>query len=327
LAPARRDGLWRHVHSDVRFGGILWVAQHLRMPQWRAFGTEPMRQGDLPTDYDHARTFILAQREREGITGRIAGSFYPEVMHLPAVERVVALAQAHVGCHPAGQRQTNLFHLCGFYNGREARETTRPKGTTCALFLRAVLVAAGDKRFTKAVLPVRPHMFRSMGVEYDDNKNKPTSAEWLSALPDNKALSATDAPGRGDLYHIVIPSVLTGKKASNGEPIADSGHDGIVVSARRTAQSIVMETIDGGQASDGAHGWWTTMGTRTFAPAADGSGRWEMTSHPAVRGHKLAPAEKRVLVGWARLAMVAAHFRQDYGTMANGTVYRVSLDD
>jgi hypothetical protein len=247
LTPARRSALWRHVDSNLRYGGILWVAEHLRMPQWRAFGLEPMRQGDFPTDYDHARTFILAQRGREGITGRIAGSFYPEVMHLPAVERVIALALARVGCRPSGQRQNNLFHLCGFYNGREARETTQPKGTTCAMFLRAVLVAAGDRRFTRAMLPKLPHMFRSMGLEYDDNQNKVTSAEWLSALPEHKAMSATDVPSRGDLYHIVIPSVLISRKTGKGEAIADSGHDGIVVSARRTGQSIVMETIDGGQ--------------------------------------------------------------------------------
>ena len=140
---------WNKLHqrlvqrSKDGVAGAIIVGGDLRMPDFQAFGSVEMPKRDRLTIYDHARTFVL-KHVKKGRTSRLPGNFYPELTGTTLRSKVVELAQAHVGCQPGGQKQSNLFSCCGLFGYYAAMTGTKPKGTTCGLFARAILVAAGD---------------------------------------------------------------------------------------------------------------------------------------------------------------------------------------
>ena len=280
--PKAQGELPQIMAARDRLAGILTVARELRMPQFLAFGSANLPSGDCLTDYDRARTFILKQRPEQGAP--VPGSFYPEVLNLHAGDRILALARSHVRCTPAKERQVNLFSLNGRYNYTTARKTTEPGGTTCALFARAILIAAGDPRFTEPMLGKLgqpPHMIHSMGLQYTNFK---TSGDgWVSL---DKGPAAQLAPAPGDVYFIRI---MSGKE--------DSGHIGFVEAATRTNEAeMKWTTIDGGQKAGHSKGHWTTRNDRTFKKNGSHSFPWMLQG-----GQYTINGEQRKLLGWVCL--------------------------
>ena len=126
----------------------------------------------------------------------------------------------------------------------EAAKSAQPLGTTCALFLRAALVAAGDQRFVgnRAKLgiaaPGLGDMVFGMGLD-----------KGVGAAP--KPVPELRVPGvgrrwpkgppteirRGDLYAVL----------EQREGIAESGHVGLVSEVHPAGDEVMIRTIDGGQ--------------------------------------------------------------------------------
>jgi len=107
-------------------------------------------------DYDTARLFILTTLDDAGKSNRIwpnyrttipnSKPFFPEIIRAfpDRRERIVQVAEGHWPLGPGEDRQTILFSLGGFYSYSMAKAGTRPSvGTTCILFARGVLHAAG----------------------------------------------------------------------------------------------------------------------------------------------------------------------------------------
>jgi hypothetical protein len=260
------------------------------------------------SENDVARAFILKTRTAEGVTGKLPGMFYPEVARLSAVDRVLTLAAAHIGCSPSSDKQINLFSLRCALSRNDANRATH-KRTTCALFMRSVLVAAGDGRFNGSMVQLQDStdMLGAMGLHHVGPKIE--SSEWISTL---KPLSSSAVPNPGDLYYVITPSAI-GRGMKTG--LGDSGHVGIVVKASRASTQIAMETIDGGQGTDGL-GTTRTL-SRNFQQ--NGAGEWEMKSHSQVNG------EWRILVGWVDLASVIQKFQSNMAYGIDGRGFATTL--
>lgn len=294
LSEMERFDVWHHARKNQdRLAGILCVAE-LRMPCLPVFGPLTLTMGDTLSDYDRARTFIL----QNWTTGEFIPNFYPEIATLPPRKRVISLAQSHIGCTPKGQRQTNLFAICGYNELEYARATTTPSGTTCGLFMRAILKAAGDSRITSDMLPrIQTDMHKAMGVQTSFVKNGIPpfySGLWLKGkIP---------TPKSGDLYHTQIPATaLHGNKSKQ-----DSGHVGFVLDATRLGDSVLnFKTIDGGIAGADGNGFLTAAGILQLV--RNNAGFWETKNKLNVMG------EARILVGFVDLDQVAACFvRENY---------------
>lgn len=252
------------IEPKDRLAGIFLVVTVPQIPTWAAFGPMILAQGDSPTGYDLARHFIV-QTKAQSTETPVPGPFYPEVMYLPPAERLLALANSHVRCKPTGIRQTNLFSLRGRHTLAAALRATQPQGTTCALFLRALLVAAGDGRFVEnpkkltIEQPNRGHMAYGIGADYP-----PPGGKGLKEV--GRTSTSPTGLKRGDLYYI---------SAAHGA-WRDSGHVGIVERASHLGNTVILETIDGGQSVDGVNGWWTTKNKRSFT--LHNGGAWKGAS-------------------------------------------------
>lgn len=306
LSPLAAMDLWKDRRVTGRLAGVMCVAD-LRMPQIAVFGALTMPEGDVLTDYDRARTFILKNRA----PGPVVPGFYPEFLSLPARERIIALAGAHVGCQPTGQKQANLFSLCGKLDYDSAAKSAQPGGTTCALFLRAVLRACGDARMTDDMLPPLPNMLSSLGLK---NAKSVILAEndyfWKSTLRD---VANRPTPQRGDLYYVLIPGVLWPEP---GHPVQDSGHVGIITRVERADPNMRFESIDGG-IEEGGHGWWTRRGEQKFEINA--KKRWRLKKNAEIHG------QSRILVGFVDTDAVASGFAAYRPVQASGRLVEATL--
>jgi hypothetical protein len=317
LTPNERFELGREVwRRNDRLAGVMTVAE-LRMPPRDALRAGPLQPGDAVTDNDTARHFILQTRMTEPTVEPVRGPFYPEAANLPPVDRVLTLAATHIGCQPSGKKQLNLFSLCGALSLNEASRATQ-KRTTCALFARSVLVAAGDGRFTSAMKKIEDQtdMLRALGLQRDGSEV--VSPEWISAIktPKKPGLKSSDVPNPGDLYYVMIPSAFQHRPPpGGGKSPGDSGHVGIVVKAQRSGNYIQVETIDGGQNPGGL--WTTRTLVRAFQQNALGD--WEMISHAQVAG------ETRILLGWVNLGSVAHRFHTSAVLMMDGRTIPTTL--
>ena len=292
------SGTLSKLHQDARLSGrdrlagILTVAVMLDMPQYPAFGVAQLTEGDAMSDYDQARAFIVKQLPEQDAYGPpVQGFFYPEVMNLAPAERILALARSHIRCSPTGDRQVNLFSLNARIDYKTALKTTQPGGTTCALFLRAILVAAGDKRMTDEKLGKKPtnppHMIRSMGLNYDNYKV--SGKGWISTTKKDLASKPVSvSPQPGDLFFISLTPF--GK-------VTDSGHVGIIEEAPLvTAEEMRWTTIDGGQKDGHSHGWWTIRNKRTFKKNSNAEYPWRLDNWEFTINGK-----QRDLIGWVSI--------------------------
>ena len=283
-----------------RLAGALIVANELRMPSFDAFGAPVMHKGERLTDYDRARTFILKQRG-DAKRGRksVAGMFYPEFKNASPIDRVLRLAEAHVGCSPKSDKQRNLFSLCGRYTYNQTLFQTQPGGTTCGMFMRAVLVAAGDSRFEDEkklqMFATRTSMNFAMGLQ--PKTGPPNGVGWKHA---DRLYSAT-IPRRGDLYYLRI-------KEMDRE---DSGHVGFVKHAQRLGDRLTLDTIDGGQVANlkapSGKGHYTHEMTRIFQLQNSGSYAWKYVKSPSTESYmiQVKTGEFRYLIGWVSLQAIS----------------------
>ena len=322
LTPDQVWDLWQQVGRTYdRLAGILCVAA-LRMPPYDVFRGGGLSPPDTESENDKARTFILETRTAEHIIGPIQGMFYPEVGRLPAGERVLAMATAHIGCTPNSNKQLNLFSMCGTFDRHQARTATH-KRTTCALFGRSVLVSSGDLRFTNEMLASAVEQLRkstdmlmAMGVQRGGGGI--ASGEWVSALPKrgvSQGLGSNGVLNPGDMYFVGIPSSGWLPLKPGESYKADSGHIGFVVNAIRAGNTINMETIDGGQGTDGLGTTRTIV--RRFTK--DANGHWAMTSHAHVNG------ERRILMGWVDMSKLESRFQTNSGLLIDGRRYATTL--
>lgn len=279
-----------------RLAGALIVAIELRMPSFDAFGAPIMHNGKRQTDYDRARTFIL--KNRPG--GKpVPGMFYPEFRHMSPIERVLRIAEAHVDCTPKSVKQRNLFSLCGRYTYNQTLMQTHPGGTTCGMFMRAVLVAAGDTRFEDEeklqMFAKQTSMNFAMGL--GPMTGPPKGLGWRHA----GQLYTDTIPQRGDLYYVRI------KTMSN----SDSGHVGFVTQATRSGDRLILETIDGGQVSDlmapSGNGHYTHDMTRIFHLQDEGPYAWKYVESPSIRSYMIPvkSGEYRYLIGWVSIRTIS----------------------
>lgn len=300
LSPDERFDLWHFARMGPqkdRLAGILCVAEG-RMPSVPVFGEFNMPAGDKLTDYDLARRFLL---ENNPQLGTWMPDFYPEFRQLTHRKRVLAIAAAHVNCDPTGMKQVNLFALCGKLDLKEAEKSSLADGpgTTCALFMRAVLRAAGDARMTDNMLPSPANMLKAMGVH---SINGPPFVNSLTAGGKDKT------PRAGDLYHICIPSVILRRP---GDPLRkDAGHVGFVTSdARINDGTLEFNSIDGGSTASGNK---TVTNVRQYA--RNGRGYWEATNFPALAPYQ----ERRILVGFVDLDQTVSSFEAQTSTSLDG---------
>jgi hypothetical protein len=122
---------------DDRLRFALTVAENLEIPADTFAGVSH----SSPDDYLEARMFILVQLDKHPPKKRTIRTFYPEYKG-SARDRLIAAAQAHANLGPHDLKQVVFFSLGGLYSWNAAEISTATK-TTCGLFIRACLVAAG----------------------------------------------------------------------------------------------------------------------------------------------------------------------------------------
>ena len=251
--------------SRDRLAGLWSVVVMGQMPEWAAFGPMTLGRADQMTNYDRARTFILRHSWRS--PGQPApGHFYPELLKFGVEDRVIALADSHVGCEPTSPRTANLHSLCARFSESVASSAAQPTGTTCALFLRAVLVGAGDGRFRRdpsrlgLSAPGRGDLAEGMGLPRNYGKAAELRTPGRQGGDPNRIRA-------GDLYYV---------SAASGE-WQESGHVGLIVHAEPHGERINVVTIDGGQKRGkevwaGGPGWYTTKRAGFVRKQTGGSG-------------------------------------------------------
>lgn len=323
LAAMSREVRLGMLERGGRLGGIFSVVADRRMPDRALFGPLHLATGDNETDYDVARHYILRTTAASTQTPA-PGFFYPEVRMLPPEERVIRLALAHVGCKPTSRRSQNLHSLAGRQTAADALKAAQPFGTTCALFLKAVLVSAGDGRFIRHPdrlgigNPARGNMAHGMGAELPA-----ASGDGLRTV--GRAKGDPQGIRRGDLYFI------TAQEQTPSGTWQESGHVGLIAEARPAGDRIEVVTVDGGQKEgdevwSGGRGWYTKRKTGLIRRH---QGVWEKLSRdrhgvlvpPQVSVSRIVPPGqkggaptteskqgRRKLVNWISLAEVAGGF-------------------
>jgi hypothetical protein len=209
-------------------------------------------------DYDVVRESYLSSFERTKVPAKWPSRFtnstsiclYPEYARRGQTLRstVVSLANDHSGGGPAQPWQANLFCLGGRYTfgiGKQGANP-RPPGTTCMLFVRSILHAAG-------INVIGPNTPKSCSCD----KGLEAELAHLKCYTATKNDEQMPVLKPGDVFHI------QGKNFSGGY---GSAHVGIVTSVAGNKWSCVQ-----GGASDHV----TKSVTYTLKRASDKSqGTW-----------------------------------------------------
>jgi hypothetical protein len=199
---------------------------------WARFCVKLVSAGYIPSGemamadrhYDDARYMLLLIRaekrsyvdsrwdlyKKRGYVARTA-AFYPELLfrHPNRRERIRAIATMHKGLGPKDVKQTVLFSLGGFYDLNTAHKGAdrqlklnpvpgKAPGTTCFLFARSVLHAAGCNVITDKTLPLEcscrnmfelpdPIMNQAFVRIGDVDKNPPRPGDVYLIQGDDKA--------------------------------------------------------------------------------------------------------------------------------------------
>lgn len=269
---------------------------------WAQFYIRVVKDGFMPPGmaamtkdfFDAARHMVLLARaeKKKLVDGlwpkaeRVAATkpFFPEMLrrYSNRRERICAIAGDHANLGPGDVKQAVLFSLGGLYSFPAAKAGTKPGiGTTCLLFSRSVLHAAGcnviggsTSRFTcncpsgmMAELPKAAFGYVS-AKEYDS----PAGAR----------------PQRGDVFHIMgdtFKDRTTGQDTGN-----DSSHVGIIVEVLNDKS---WTTVEGG-ASDHV----TRRRQRKLVAATSKHGKWKFEDDTETT------AGARPLQGWWSIAKI-----------------------
>jgi hypothetical protein len=248
-------------------------------------------------DFHVARIFILSVRvTKKALANSLWPSaettatskvFYPEYLVNGRRARIIALANDHVGKGPGNEQQVALFSLGGLFNYTQAESGTHPSGTTCLLFARSVLHAAGKNviggRTPRSTCNV-PH---GLGDVNQDVLQLVPAAEF-----DNGS-----RPQGGDVFWIAGGNYI----GKHGEDTGtDSSHWGVIVNVRG-ANGEVWDTVEGGS---GDH--VTRTNTRTLVAAQSPLGKWrfdnDAVKETVLTNNTVSPPRAirtpRVVKGW-----------------------------
>lgn len=213
------------------------------------------------SDYDNAREVYLRAWETKRPPGwpsdRVGSAknicLYPEYLEgRTRRDAIVQLALSHVGCGPSDRFQANLFCLGGKYTFSIGKLGAHPlgKGTTCMLFARSVLHAAG----VNVIGPFTP-----TSCSCDSGLSKEIS--HLKCFVDTKKAEAPPQPKPGDVFLIQGPNFGMNDDGSGGY---GSGHVGVITSIAGNQWTVVQ---------GGAPNHINAIGTRTLTPMS-GSKEW-----------------------------------------------------
>jgi hypothetical protein len=261
--------LYTYATLNGKAGFVLSIVSSLSMPR----GVFKNISG---VDYDAGRAFILDNLTTMARTNKKAfearrqsmskSSFYPDYTEADRRKRVLKFAQDLVDLGPHSAKMIEMFSLGGYFSSTEADSTTQPGGggTTCALTVRAVLDAAGDRRRTNWVPSGLPIM------EYIGAYS--AAGKLSDAYVEYKSGSKTQ-PREGDIYVIDGGDTLK-KYVKNGDKIDvidtgnSSAHTGIIFKIHpvNSDGDWSWETIDGGQTKDESSmgGYWVKRRDRVF---------------------------------------------------------------
>lgn len=200
--------------------------------------------------------------------------FYPEYLSLDRRQRICQIALDHSQLGPNDPRQAVLFSLGGFFNYNAVNRQPITVGTTCLLFARGVLHAAGCNGISTSTI-------RSDCSVKSGEKDLPIEVQ-RAKIRDKSPM--TFQPGVGSIFHIYGGNYL-------GTEI-DSSHFGIIISPNGST----WQTVEGGQGPDGEH---TARVTRQLIETCPNSGKFYFSGD-------MAQAErKRVVCGWIDPTMAA----------------------
>jgi hypothetical protein len=242
-------------------------------------------------DYHVARIFILRIREAKRtlaaslwpdvLTTAQSKPFYPDAIAASPGrrERICSIAQSHAARGPGDEHQIALFSLGGRYDYATAKAGTRPgKGTTCILFARDVLHAAGCN-------VISPTTSSISNVPLGLLAELPKASFGYVAAAD---YDQGARPQRGDIFHIQGDNYRDKDGNDSG---VDSTHVGIIVD---TAGDREWITVEGG-----ALDHVTRRTTRKLVEAQSRHGKW------AFEGDNTS-AGVRPLRGWYDIGQIKA---------------------
>jgi hypothetical protein len=269
---------------------------------WAQFYVRLVRDGFMPPGtaamtkdfFDSARHMVLLARDEKKklVNGSwpkadlVAASkpFFPEMLrsHRDRRARICAIAADHANLGPGDVKQAVLFSLGGLYGFPAAKAGTKPGiGTTCLLFSRSVLHAAGCNVIGKNTSRFTCNCPSGMMGEL------PKAAfGYVSAKEYDNPAGAR--PERGDVFHIMgdtFKDRVTGADTGN-----DSSHVGVIVEVRNDKSWITVE--------DGASDHVTRRRERQLIAATSKFGKW------AFDDDKDTTAGVRPLQGWWSIAKI-----------------------
>jgi hypothetical protein len=267
--PDRFEALGGRALGTERADFVVRLIRDGRMPQGSFNGVGQSITGSGTgghiSDYHTARLFILtllASPLKQNVwprpdpVGPKNFPFFPEVLSgfSQARQRMVALANAHINLAPTSDKQRGLFSLGGFYNLNGAvfdpppSKDGTPQGTSCIIFARSVLHAAGFNVITDGVTPAGNCRVKGLLAELPGNQfGLNRSVKTFDALPQ---------PHMGDIFWI---------QGDNFPGGFDSTHVGIVISTAGNR----WDTIEGG---GGDH--VTRPSSRELIKVAHSMGKW-----------------------------------------------------
>jgi hypothetical protein len=194
IASVHRKELLKRatIGLDDRLRFALNVAENLEIPA----GTFGGVSRSDPDDYLEARMSLLIQLDKGG-GPRSVHTFYPEILAETASvrERMAKIAIYHAGLKEGFQKQVVFFSLCGWFSWDQAERTTTYH-TTCALFARACMVAAG---------------FRRKSGDWGNNASGKGVFQLVNigsdAVPPYVQYGRRNArmPQQGDIFHVNMP--------------------------------------------------------------------------------------------------------------------------
>jgi hypothetical protein len=219
---------------------------------WAQFYARLVKDGFMPPGlaamtkdfFDSARHIVLLARAEkkklvEGLWPKaevVASTkpFFPEMLrrHPSRRDRICAIATDHADLGPDQVKQTVLFSLGGLYGFQAAKAGTKPGvGTTCLLFSRSVLHAAGCNVIGGSTSRFICNCPSGMMAELPKSTFGYVSAKEY----DNPAGAR---PQRGDIFHIKGDNFKDKAGADTGN---DSSHVGIIVEVLSEKSWITVE--------------------------------------------------------------------------------------
>jgi hypothetical protein len=181
----RTELLKRVTSSDDRVQFALKVAENLEIP---AGSFDGIGRSD-PDDYLEARMFLLLQIDRQNPSPRTVRNFYPEFTGTLR-ERMANIAIYNSDLHQRDQQQIVFFSLGGRFSWGNAEGTTTYH-TTCGIFARACMVAAGYRKRTDWDWVSGKGIFQLVDVSGDNDPAYVLMRKRSGQLP-----------RKGDIFHI-----------------------------------------------------------------------------------------------------------------------------